>query len=181
MCEWGRGAKAGSTLRCSQAVPHPSTNRALCRLTSEVERDPVHSTRYGRQRQCASEGRCPGGRGIGGGACDATRQRAAFRDRCFHSPRPRGGQMPKEPRPSLASQRKPERARGSRREPEREPARARERERERERERARLSQRESASSRSPLPFPQTVPTRARAKAHRAPQGKHRPKTPPREA
>ena len=50
MCEWGRGAKAGSTLRCSQAVPHPSTNRALCRLTSEVERDPVHSTRYGRQR-----------------------------------------------------------------------------------------------------------------------------------
>ena len=43
------GAKAGSTLRSSQAVPHPSTNRALCRLTSEVERDPVHSTRYGRQ------------------------------------------------------------------------------------------------------------------------------------
>ena len=42
--------KAGSTLRTSQAVPHPSTNRALCRLTSEVERDPVHSTRYGRQR-----------------------------------------------------------------------------------------------------------------------------------
>ena len=42
--------KAGSTLRTSQAVPHPSTNRALCRLTSEVGRDPVHSTRYGRQR-----------------------------------------------------------------------------------------------------------------------------------
>ena len=42
--------KADSTLRSSQAVPHPSTNRALCRLTSEVERDPVHSTRYGRQR-----------------------------------------------------------------------------------------------------------------------------------
>ena len=42
--------KADSTLRTSQAVPHPSTNRALCRLTSEVERDPVHSTRYGRQR-----------------------------------------------------------------------------------------------------------------------------------
>ena len=41
--------KAGSTPGCSQAVPHPSTNRALCRLTSEVERDPVHSTRYGRQ------------------------------------------------------------------------------------------------------------------------------------
>jgi hypothetical protein len=43
--------KADSTLRTSWAVPHPSTNRALCRLTSEVERDPVHSTRYGRQRK----------------------------------------------------------------------------------------------------------------------------------
>ena len=42
--------KADSTLRCSQAVPHPSTNRALRRLTSEVGRDPVYSTRYGRQR-----------------------------------------------------------------------------------------------------------------------------------
>ena len=42
--------KADSTRRSSQAVPHPSTNRALCRLTSEVRRDPVHSTRYGRQR-----------------------------------------------------------------------------------------------------------------------------------
>ena len=46
----GQHGKADSTLRTSQAVPHPSTNRALCRLTSEVERDPVHSTRYGRQR-----------------------------------------------------------------------------------------------------------------------------------
>ena len=44
--------KADSTLRSSQAVPHPSTNRALCHLTSEVRRDPVHWTRYGRQRQC---------------------------------------------------------------------------------------------------------------------------------
>ena len=43
--------KADSTLRSSRAVPHPSTNRALCRLTSEVGRDPVHSTRYGRQRK----------------------------------------------------------------------------------------------------------------------------------
>ena len=42
--------KADSTLRSSRAVPHPSTNRALRRLTSEVERDPAHSTRYGRQR-----------------------------------------------------------------------------------------------------------------------------------
>ena len=42
--------KADSTRRSSQAVPHPSTNRALRRLTSEIRRDPVHSTRYGRQR-----------------------------------------------------------------------------------------------------------------------------------
>ena len=43
--------KADSTLRSSQAVPHPSTDRALRCLTSEVKRDPVHSTRYGRRRQ----------------------------------------------------------------------------------------------------------------------------------
>ena len=42
--------KADSTLRSSRAVPHPSTNRALRRLTSEVGRDSVYSTRYGRQR-----------------------------------------------------------------------------------------------------------------------------------
>ena len=46
----GKCKKAGSTLRSSRAVPHPSTTRALRRLTSEVGRDPVHSTRYGRQR-----------------------------------------------------------------------------------------------------------------------------------
>ena len=43
-------AKAGSTLKSSRAVPHPSTNRALRRLISEVGREPVHSMRYGRQR-----------------------------------------------------------------------------------------------------------------------------------
>jgi hypothetical protein len=43
-------AKADSTLRSSQAIPHPSTDRALSRLTSEVERDPARSTWYGRQR-----------------------------------------------------------------------------------------------------------------------------------
>ena len=43
--------KIDSTVRSSQAVPHPSTNRALRRLTSEVRRDPVHSTRYGRQQE----------------------------------------------------------------------------------------------------------------------------------
>ena len=47
--------KADSTRRCSQAVPHPSTNQALRRLTSEVGRDPVYSTRYGRQREMYPE------------------------------------------------------------------------------------------------------------------------------
>ena len=42
---------ADSTLRSSQADSHPSTDRALCCLTSEAERDPVHSTRYGRRRK----------------------------------------------------------------------------------------------------------------------------------
>ena len=42
--------KADSTLSASQPVPQASTRRALHRLTSEVERDPVHSVRYGRQR-----------------------------------------------------------------------------------------------------------------------------------
>ena len=50
-CRRGAQRKADSTQRSSQAVPHPSTNWALRRLTSEVGRDPVHSTRYGRQRQ----------------------------------------------------------------------------------------------------------------------------------
>ena len=53
--------KADSTLRSSQAVPHPSTDRALCCLTSEVKRDPVHSTRYGRRRhlrQCLVSAIC---------------------------------------------------------------------------------------------------------------------------
>ena len=56
-CRCKNNEKADSTLRYSQAVPHPSTNRALRRLTSEVRRDPVHSTRYGRQRkdcQCSA-------------------------------------------------------------------------------------------------------------------------------
>ena len=45
-----KSKKADSTLGTSQAVPHPSTIRALCHLTSEVGRDPVYLTRYGRQR-----------------------------------------------------------------------------------------------------------------------------------
>ena len=64
-----QGPKADSTLRSSQAVPHPSTDRALRRLTSEVERDPVHSTWYGRQREiihsfCAGAGFLGGGCGV---------------------------------------------------------------------------------------------------------------------
>ena len=35
----------------SQAVTHPSTNPACSCLTSEIERDRVHSTEYGRIRQ----------------------------------------------------------------------------------------------------------------------------------
>ena len=40
--------RASSTPRASQAVTHPSTNRALQWLTSEFGRDPVYSLRYGR-------------------------------------------------------------------------------------------------------------------------------------
>ena len=54
-CSSCKISKADSTLRCSQAVPHPSTSRALSLLTSEVERDPVYSTWYGRQ-QCQCRG-----------------------------------------------------------------------------------------------------------------------------
>ena len=42
--------RASSTQRTSQAVPHPSTDRALQRLASEFGRDPVYSLRYGRLR-----------------------------------------------------------------------------------------------------------------------------------
>ena len=41
---------ADITLRSSQVAPHPSTNRALRCLTSEVRRDPVPSMWYSRQR-----------------------------------------------------------------------------------------------------------------------------------
>ena len=41
--------KVDSTRRASQAVPHPSTDRALCRLTSEFGWDRVYSTQYGRR------------------------------------------------------------------------------------------------------------------------------------
>ena len=35
--------------------PHPHTDRALCRLTSEVDRNPVYSTWYGHRRQFRSD------------------------------------------------------------------------------------------------------------------------------
>jgi hypothetical protein len=43
--------KANSTLTASRAVPHPSTDRAFRRLTSEFGWDQVYSTKYGRWRQ----------------------------------------------------------------------------------------------------------------------------------
>ena len=43
--------KASSTLRTSQAVPHPSTDRAFGCLTSEFGWDRVCSTEYGRWRK----------------------------------------------------------------------------------------------------------------------------------
>ena len=52
--------KANGTLRASQAVPHPSTDRALCCLTSEFRWDRVHSTQYGRWRKYRSTGRMVG-------------------------------------------------------------------------------------------------------------------------
>ena len=42
--------KANSTPRASRAVPHPSTDRAFRRLTSEFGWDRVYSTKYGRWR-----------------------------------------------------------------------------------------------------------------------------------
>ena len=44
--------KASSTLRTSQAVPHPSTDRALRCLTSEFGWDRVCSSQYGRWQKC---------------------------------------------------------------------------------------------------------------------------------
>ena len=46
--------KANSTLRASRAVPHPSTDRAFRRLTSEFGWDRVYSTKYGRWRNALS-------------------------------------------------------------------------------------------------------------------------------
>jgi hypothetical protein len=45
-----KNKRASSTQRTSQAVPHPSTDRALQRLASEFGRDPAYSLRYGRLR-----------------------------------------------------------------------------------------------------------------------------------
>ena len=45
--------KNPNSTRCSQAVTHPSTNRARRYLTSVIGREPVLSTWYGRWRQTA--------------------------------------------------------------------------------------------------------------------------------
>ena len=58
-----KSKKANSTLRASRAVPHPSTDRAFRRLTSEFGWDRVYSTKYGRwrnqhpdqQQQCSED------------------------------------------------------------------------------------------------------------------------------
>jgi hypothetical protein len=49
--------KANSTLRASRAVPHPSTDRAFRRLTSEFGWDRVCSTKYGRWRMLTTKHR----------------------------------------------------------------------------------------------------------------------------
>ena len=50
-----KNKKASSTLRTSQAVPHPSTDRAFGCLTSEFGWDRVCSTEYGRWRKYAAQ------------------------------------------------------------------------------------------------------------------------------
>ena len=47
--------KANGTRRASQAVPHPSTDRALRCLTSEFGWDRVHSSQYGRWRRISRQ------------------------------------------------------------------------------------------------------------------------------
>ena len=47
--------KASGTRRASQAVPHPSTDRALRCLTSEFGWDRVHSSQYGRWQNTLKE------------------------------------------------------------------------------------------------------------------------------
>ena len=43
--------KNDNSIRCSQAVTHPSTNRTQCCLTSVIGRELVFSTWYGRCRE----------------------------------------------------------------------------------------------------------------------------------
>ena len=52
---WNKNKNANSTLRASRAVPHPSTDRAFRRLTSEFGWDRVCSTKYGRWRMLTAE------------------------------------------------------------------------------------------------------------------------------
>ena len=92
------GTKADSTLRSSQAVPHPSTNRALCCLTSEVKRDPVHSTRYGRRREIQYFERIlKTAPQMETGACEACVHRAPCRRPVVVRPRREKGNRAKHP------------------------------------------------------------------------------------
>ena len=54
-CRSGKKAQNAYGTRCSQAVTHPSTDRARRCLTSVIRREPVFSTWYGRKRQCQEE------------------------------------------------------------------------------------------------------------------------------
>ena len=48
---WKKKKRCANCTRCSQAVTHPSTNRARRCLTSVIGREPVFSTWYGRRQE----------------------------------------------------------------------------------------------------------------------------------
>ena len=50
-----KAKRVANGTRCSQAVTHPSTNRAQCCLTSVIGRELVYSTWYGRCRRFRSK------------------------------------------------------------------------------------------------------------------------------
>ena len=89
-----RKEKADSTRRSSRAVPHPSTNRALRRLTSEVRRDPVYSTRYGRQRKLSFSSPSASAVQLQGEAVYLTDMRGTKRSLHFSTAAPSSGAGP---------------------------------------------------------------------------------------
>ena len=54
-CIFNKNLLTSSTRRSSQTVTHPSTNRALCRLTSEFKWDRVNTSQCGRWRMAGVE------------------------------------------------------------------------------------------------------------------------------